>query len=101
MYHHIGVFSTNSIDSNAVGGPGPVYDSIEERGMTLNMFTEDTHVADSDVSPLEAALRLHDMQNARDAPDTRSTSGIVTPDDVDHVSFVNNAFSEGVESSEI
>ncbi|WAR25682.1 CAD23-like protein [Mya arenaria] len=103
QYDNISIGSQNSIDSNAVGerGDGPIYDKMEEKGMTLDMFNEDKQVFETNEHYLEAALRLHDLQNMKDKPDNTSTEGIVSPADVEKFEFENNANLEGLESSEI
>ncbi|XP_052791239.1 cadherin-23-like [Mya arenaria] len=103
QYDNISIGSQNSIDSNAVGerGDGPIYDKMEEKGMTLDMFNEDKQVFETNEHYLEAALRLHDLHNMKDKPDNTSTEGIFSPADVEKFEFENNANLEGLESSEI
>lgn len=81
-------------------GTSPEYDRMEEKEVTLDMYTEDTFATTRE-DPLDAALRLHDLQNVKDKPDNTSTDGIVTSDEYESLAFTNFAFDEHLESTEI
>lgn len=95
-------FSQISIDHNVVGegSDSPEYDTLEEKEVTLDMYTEDTFVTTRD-DPLDAALRLHDLQNVKDKQDNTSTDGIVTELDGEALAFTNYTFDQDFESTEI
>ena len=84
-----------------MGNGSPEYDRIEEKEVTMDMYTEDTFVTTRD-DPLDAALRLHDLQNVKDKPDNTSTEGIMPQEgDLDTLAFTNYAFDKNFESTEI
>lgn len=68
--------------------------------MTLDMYTEDTRDTSRE-DPLEAALRLHDLQNVKDRQDSQSTDWIVASLDEDSLAFTNYTFDTSLESTEI
>lgn len=95
-------FHYSSIDPSVVGNGSadPEYDRIEEKEITLDMYTEDTRDTSCE-DPLEAALTLHDLQNAKDTQDNRSTDWIVASLGEDSLAFANYTYDTGLESTEI
>ncbi|KAH3869730.1 hypothetical protein DPMN_032899 [Dreissena polymorpha] len=103
VYDNISMGSDNSFDADIIGNGGmtPKYDGLEEQVRVLDMYTEVAPGMGDVESPLDAALRLHDMQNLHDKPETISTEGIVSTHDIDALIFSNPSYLKGLESSEI
>ena len=67
--------SENSLDANAVDGPQPetIYDRMEEKEMTIDMYNDDELVASRADDPLAEVLRHHKLQRSTETLDRRST----------------------------
>ena len=108
-------FSQNSLDANEVDiNPSEtVYDTMEEKEMTMDLYNDDERVAIPTEDPLSAALRLHELRRSAENLDRRSMGSMVDSEDglikmngdVSHEKvtlhgFVNEAF-DNLEHSEI
>lgn len=62
------------MDANEVDAarPDTVYDRIEEKEMTMDMYNDDEHIAIPEEDPLSAALRLHELRRSADNLDRHS-----------------------------
>lgn len=89
------------LDENDVGDPSTVYDKIEEKEVKLDMFTDDTGLNVSSEDLLDAALLHHAMRKSNENLDTLDNTDESIHSTDNPAYFINDAFTEELESTEI
>ncbi|XP_060598712.1 cadherin-23-like [Ruditapes philippinarum] len=96
-------FEDVDLDENVVDDHTTVYDRIEEKEATMDMYNDDTYHSISSEDLLDATLNLHAMRKSKesldkiddDSHDVRYHSADTT------AAFINESFMEDLESTEI
>jgi hypothetical protein len=80
-----------------------VYDRIEEKEATMDMYNDDTYHSISSEDLLDATLNLHAMRKSKESLDKiDDDSHDVTYHSADTTAaFINESFMEDLESTEI
>ncbi|XP_053388245.1 uncharacterized protein LOC128551420 [Mercenaria mercenaria] len=94
-----------NLDENVVDDQNTVYDRMEEREVTLDMYNDDTFHSVSSEDLLSATLNLHAMRKSKESLDKISDDdddlGDTSHSPNTAAAFINEAFSEDLESTEI
>lgn len=103
LFSYVTLFSGDSlnIDDNAVDNPHTVYDRIEEKEVTLDMYTDDTANSISSEDLLESALNYHKMskESSKEVDDDYDALDGETSREA--AQFENYSFTEDLESTDI